>query len=125
MWLNRTIPISIHRPSPAAVARRILALSAVLIPQPAPTGAGAGGAGLSAEAGSGACSRAASSAARSGSGSFSSRSPQISAGIPSSSATRSSRPIRSPESGPIRASSRVGEGGTIGMRSRSDCVACA
>ena len=32
-------------------------------------------------------------------------------------------PRRCPDSGPIRASSRVAEGGTIGMWSRSDWVA--
>ena len=50
-------------------------------------------------------------------------SPQASAGTPNSSAASSSRPKRRPDNGPIRASSRVGEDGTIGILSRSDWVA--
>ena len=52
------------------------------------------------------------------------RSVQASAGSPSSKAASSSSPNRTPDSGPIRASRRVADGGTIGILSRSDWVAC-
>ena len=47
---------------------------------------------------------------------------QQSSAAPSSRPASTSRPSRSPDSGPMRASRRVGEGGTIGIVSRWACV---
>ncbi len=144
MWLNSAIPASSHSPRPAALARLIASRRAAdtstgarLVrrhhePRPDPRGELSSPAAPGAPGALLACSGTAPGSPGSGSpGSPSSRSkrpggprtPSSRAGMPRISPIRISIPSRWPDSGPIRASRRVADGGTIGMWSRSDCVA--
>ena len=114
MSLNSTMPVSSHTPSPAATARciRYSATASLRSLSIWPAGSVASAVGGAARFGRGivvgSSRRARASVLRHAARVRST--PAISAGMPSSSASSSSSPRRSPESGPTRASRRVGEG---------------